>query len=73
VDAEAFAALGVAALGGERGHVYDRILLNVALTDYWLGLSTGAYESLAEAKEAIDSGRALAHLERYISRSQASR
>ena len=63
----------MAALGGERGHVYDRILLNVALTDYWLGLSAGVYESLAEAKEAIESGRALAHLERYISHSQASR
>ena len=73
VDAAAFAAAGVAALGGERGHVYDRILLNVALTDYWLGLSAGVYESLAEAKEAIESGRALAHLERYISHSQASR
>ena len=55
------------------GHVYDRILLNAGLTDCWLGLSSGAYEALAEAKEAIDSGRALAHLERYISRSVATK
>lgn len=73
VSAEAFAALGMAALKGERGHVYDRILLNVGLTDYLLGLSGGAFESLAEAKEALDSGRALVHLERYISRSVESR
>lgn len=73
ISAEAFAALGMAALKGERGHVYDRILLNAGLTDYWLGLSTGAYEALAEAKEAINSGRALAHLERYISRSNSAK
>jgi len=73
VSAEAFAALGMAALKGERSHVYDRILLNAGLTDYCLGLSSGAYEALAEAKEAIDSGRALAHLERYITRSNSSK
>ena len=63
----------MAALKGERSHVYDRILLNAGLTDYCLGLSSGAYEALAEAKEAIDSGRALAHLERYITRSNSSK
>ena len=73
VSAEAYAKLGMAALKGEKGHVYDRILLNAGLTDCWLGLSSGAYEALAEAKEAIDSGRALAHLERYISRSVATK
>ncbi len=73
VSAEAFAALGLAALEGERGPVYDRILLSAGLTDYWLGLSPGAYESLAEAKEAIESGRALMHLKRYIRRSAESR
>ena len=73
VSARAFAALGVAALKGEQGPVYDRIVLNVGLTDYYLGLSASAEEGLAEAREAMDSGRALAHLERYISRSQASR
>ena len=73
VSARAFAELGVAALKGEQGPVYDRIVLNVGLTDYYLGLSTSAEEGLAEAREAMDSGRALAHLERYISRSQAAR
>ena len=70
VSAAAFAAEGIAALQGERGPVYDRILFNAALTDYYLGLSEGAYEGLAAAKEAIECGRALAHLERYISRSR---
>ena len=70
VSAVAFAAEGIAALRGDRGPVYDRILLNAALTDYFLGLTDGAYEGLAAAKEAVESGRALAHLERYISRSQ---
>ena len=73
VSARAFAAMGLAALKGERGPVYDRIVLNVGLTDYYLGLSANAEEGLAEAREAMDSGRALAHLERYISRSQATR
>lgn len=70
INAAAFAVEGIAALQGERGPVYDRILLNAALIDYHLGLSDGEYEGLAAAKEAIESGRALAHLEHYISRSQ---
>ena len=73
VSARAFAAMGLAALKGEQGPVYDRIVLNVGLTDYYLGLSASAEEGLAEAREAVDSGRALAHLERYVSRSRASR
>ena len=67
VSARAFADMGLAALKGERGPVYDRIVLNVGLTDYYMGLSTSAEEGLAEAREAMDSGEALAHLERYIS------
>ena len=58
--------MGLAALKGEQGPVYDRILLNAGLIDYYLGLSASAEEGLAEAREAMDSGRALAHLERYI-------
>jgi anthranilate phosphoribosyltransferase len=73
VSARAFADMGLAALQGERGHVYDRIVLNAGLTDYYLGLSASAEEGLAEAREAMDSGRALAHLECYISRSQAAK
>ena len=73
VSARAFAALGVAALKGEQGPVYDRIVINTGLADYYLGLSASAEEGLAEAREAVDSGRALAHLERYVSRSRASR
>lgn len=73
VSARAFAALGVAALKGEPGPVYDRIVLNAGLIDYYLGLSASAEEGLAEAREVLDSGRALARLERYISQSQAAK
>ncbi len=73
VSAPAFAAMGLAALKGERGPVCDRIVLNAGLTDYYLGLSASAEEGLAEARAAIDSGEALAHLERYIKRSPAAR
>ena len=73
VSARAFAAMGLAALKGEQGPVYDRIVLNAGLIDYYLGLSASAEEGLAEAREAMDGGRALAHLERYVCRSQASR
>ena len=38
VSAETFAEAGLAALCGERGHVYDRIVLNTAMTDYLLGI-----------------------------------
>ena len=73
VSARAFADMGLAALKGEQGPVYDRIVLNAGLIDYYLGLSASAEEGLAEAREAMDSGEALAHLERYISWSQAAR
>ena len=48
----AFADMGLAALKGERGPVYDRIVLNAGLTDYYLGLSANAEEGLAEAKRS---------------------
>ncbi len=73
VSAQAFAAMGVAALKGEPGPVCDRIVLNAGLTDYYLGLSASAEEGLAEAREALDSGEALARLERYVNQSQAAR
>ena len=73
VSARAFADMGMAALKGEQGPVYDRIVINAGLTDYYLGLSASAEAGLTEAREAIKSGRALAHLERYISRAQAAR
>lgn len=73
VSARAFAALGAAALKGEEGPIRDRIVLNAGLTDYYLGLSASAEEGVAAAREAVDSGRALARLECYISRSQAYR
>ncbi|MBI1929063.1 hypothetical protein HYR99_33060 [Candidatus Poribacteria bacterium] len=69
VSPEAFAEAGMAALSGEKGHVYDRVVLNTAITDYLLGLCPDAHEAIERTKDAIDSGRALAHLKAYIAKS----
>ena len=66
VSAESFAEAGIAALSGRKGHIYNRLLLNAAITDHLLGLSPDPHEAIDRAKEAIDSGRALAHLQAYI-------
>ncbi|KAL8161629.1 hypothetical protein V2J09_013118 [Rumex salicifolius] len=60
--------LGLAALGGEKGPAYDRIVLNAAMVDHLLGCS-GAEDissALDRAREAIDSGKALKRLLNYI-------
>ncbi len=66
VSAAAFADLGVAALSGEKGHIYDRILLNTAMTDYLLGLCATPKAALARTRAVMDSGQALQHLQAYI-------
>ncbi|KAK3041839.1 hypothetical protein RJ639_000355 [Escallonia herrerae] len=60
--------LGLAALRGERGPAYDRIVLNAGMVDHLLGCD-GAQEissALDRAREAIDSGKALDRLLNYI-------
>lgn len=60
--------LGLAALGGERGPAYDRIVLNAGMVDHLLGCS-GAEDvtsALDRAREAIDSGEALKRLMNFI-------
>ena len=69
VSAKAFADAGMAALSGHKGHVYDRIVLNTAMRDYWLGLCSNPEEAIQRTKEAIDSGRALSHLNAYMAKS----
>ena len=66
VTSQSFADQGIAALSGQKGPVYDRILLNTALADHLLGLANDPHESLRETKEAIDNGLALKHLQAYI-------
>ena len=66
VNSEVFANAGMAALSGEKGHVYDRIVFNTAMRDYLLGLCPDPHEAIQRTKEAIDSGRALSHLNAYI-------
>ncbi len=70
VNAETFAEAGMSALSGEQGHVYDRIVLNTAMTDHLLGICPTPEEALRRTREAIDSGRALEHLRAYIERSK---
>ncbi|KAL1113412.1 hypothetical protein V6Z11_D02G188300 [Gossypium hirsutum] len=60
--------LGLAALRGEKGPAYDRIVLNAGIVDHLLGCDGAEDESLAleRAKEAIDSGKAHKRLLNYI-------
>ena len=66
VSAEAFAELGVAALSGENGHIYDRILLNTAMVDYLLGICPEPEEAFVRTRAVMDNGSALEHLRAYI-------
>ena len=66
VSAEAFAEAGVAALSGEKGPIYDRILLNAAMVDYLLGICPVPEDALASAKSVMDNRSALKHLQAYI-------
>ena len=69
VTAESFARAGMRALEGEPGHVQDRIVLNAAMIDYWLGICAGKNESVSRARAAIDDGRAREHMRAYIRQS----
>ncbi len=69
VTAEAYAALGMAALSGEKGHIYDRILLNTAMVDHLLGICPEPEEALARTRFVMDDGSALKHLRAYIAES----
>ena len=67
VHPKAFADLGLSALAGEKGPIYDRLVLNSALTDHLLGFAADPHQALAESRHSVDSGLALAHLQSYIS------
>lgn len=58
----------MAALRGERGPAYDRIVFNAAMQDHLLGCNGASDPMVAieRAKEALDSGAALRRLENYI-------
>ncbi|XP_073290622.1 uncharacterized protein [Primulina huaijiensis] len=63
--------LGLAALRGEKGPAYDRIVLNAGMVDHLLGCD-GAQDissALDRAREAVDSGKALDRLLNYIKKS----
>lgn len=65
-----FVQAGMAALSGQRGQVYDQILLNSSMTDYLLGFFPNFDDAFAHSKDAIDSGRALEHLKAYVDRTK---
>ncbi|CBI23370.3 hypothetical protein VitviT2T_000647 [Vitis vinifera] len=60
--------LGLAALRGEKGPAYDRIVLNAGIADHLLGCdgAEDIFSALDRAREAIDSGKALDRLLNYI-------
>ena len=60
--------LGIAALRGEKGPAYDRIVLNAGIVDHLLGCkgAEDVMSALDRAREAIDSGEALKRLLNYI-------
>ena len=66
VTAGALAEAGVAALSGEKGHIYDRILLNAAMVDYLLGICPDPHDAIKRTKSVMDDGSALRHLQAYI-------
>ena len=70
ISAQAFVEAGLAALSGQKGESYDRIVLNTAVTDHLLGLCDNPHQAVQRTKEAIDSGRAMAHLKAYIDMSK---
>ncbi|XP_062110386.1 uncharacterized protein LOC133822159 [Humulus lupulus] len=64
--------LGLAALHGQKGPAYDRIILNAGMVDHLLGCDGAEDISVAldRAREAIDSGKALKRLLNYIKNSK---
>ena len=69
VSAEAYAKAGVGALSGEKGQIYDRILLNTAMVDYLLGTCPDPHQAIKRTKTVMDDGSALKHLKAYIKES----
>ena len=66
VTAEAFAEAGIAALSGQKGEIYDRLILNTGIINYLLGVYSTPQKSIKEAKIVIDNGDALRRLNRYL-------
>ena len=70
VCADAFAKAGSSALSGRKGWIYDQIVLNAAIKDNLLGFDVDPSAAVERVKDAIVSGRALAHLNAYVEASR---
>jgi anthranilate phosphoribosyltransferase len=68
VNPQTFAQLGLSALSGEKSHIYDRLVLNTAITDHLLGFTDDPQQAITETRNIIDSGHALSHLQSYIAK-----
>ena len=55
-----------AILGGEQGAYRDLVVLNAALGLYVAGKSTNFKDAVTQAQASLDSGKALASLNRYV-------
>ncbi len=71
VTAEAFATEGRAALSGQLGSSFDRILLNAAALNVLLACDPDPESAVAHARETIGRGDALRYLDTYIERSNS--
>ncbi|NKB68771.1 MAG: hypothetical protein GKR89_17030 [Candidatus Latescibacteria bacterium] len=71
ISAAAFAHSGLEALDGKQGPIYDRLILNAAMTDHLLGLVDDPTQAVAQARQAIDSGQARRHLQAYLDYTRA--
>ncbi|MEN3338359.1 MAG: anthranilate phosphoribosyltransferase [Acidobacteriota bacterium] len=70
-DAAENAAIARAILGGQKGPARDIVLLNAAAALLIAGQSPTIREGIAQASEAIDSGRALGTLEALVAASSS--
>jgi anthranilate phosphoribosyltransferase len=66
LSATAFASAGHQALTGTPGHIQDRIVMNAGVLDWLLGYTSSLESSIEAARQAVESGSALGHLDNYV-------
>ena len=64
-------ALMQAVLSNDSGPARDIVILNAGVALYAAGLAATMAEGVAQAREAIASGKALAKLHQFVTRTQA--
>ena len=64
--------LGMPLFRGEQGPVHDIVVLNAGMALYAAGVAPSMQEGMAQARQSIDSGAALAKLQALVAFSQAA-